>query len=122
MTRPSVYHSQGYTCAESLIKSYNEEHNTDIPMSIGSGMGVGMTVGSICGAVNAAVVIIGYLKGRDNHLDQNEARQYSRSLMKSVRDRYNTEICANLKKNKVGCDEIINFTYDSLNEILEIQN
>ena len=59
MTRPSIYHSQGYTCAEALIKSYNEEHNTDIPISIGSGMGVGMNVGSVCGAVNAAVVIIG---------------------------------------------------------------
>ena len=27
MTEPSVYHSQGYNCAEALIKSYNEEHN-----------------------------------------------------------------------------------------------
>ncbi|MGO0807326.1 hypothetical protein ACTPEF_26065, partial [Clostridioides difficile] len=40
MTRPSIYHSQGYTCAEALIKSYNEEHNTDIPISIGSGMAI----------------------------------------------------------------------------------
>lgn len=118
MTRPAVYHSQGYTCAESLIKSYNEEHNTDIPISIGSGMGVGMTVGSVCGAVNAAVVIIGYLKGRKGNLEQNEARKYSKTLMKSVRDRYNTEICTDLKRNKVGCDDIINFTYDALNEIL----
>ena len=23
MTKPAIYHSQGYTCAESLIKSYN---------------------------------------------------------------------------------------------------
>ncbi|OJT76063.1 C-GCAxxG-C-C family (seleno)protein, partial [Clostridioides difficile] len=71
MTRPSIYHSQGYTCAEALIKSYNEEHNTDIPISIGSGMGVGMNVGSVCGAVNAAVVIIGYLNGRNSNLDEN---------------------------------------------------
>lgn len=38
MTKPSVYHSQGYNCAEALIKSYNEEHNTDIPVSLGSAM------------------------------------------------------------------------------------
>ena len=119
MTRPSVYHIQGYTCAESLIKSYNEEHNTDIPVSIGSGMGVGMTVGSICGAVNAAVVVIGYLKGRDNKLDQNDARKYSKALMTKVRERYNTEICSQLKRNKVGCGEIIDFSYDALNEILD---
>ena len=30
MTEPSVYHSQGYNCAEALIKSYNEEHTTQI--------------------------------------------------------------------------------------------
>ena len=54
MTKPSVYYSQGYTCAEALIKSYNDEHNTDIPIALGSGMRVGMIVGSLCGAVNAA--------------------------------------------------------------------
>ena len=54
MTKPSVYYSQGYTCAEALIKSYNDEHNTDIPIALGSGMGVGMKVGSLCWAVNAA--------------------------------------------------------------------
>lgn len=118
MTKPSEYHKQGYTCAEALIKSYNEEHNSDIPVSIGSGMGVGMTVGSVCGAVNAGVVIIGYLKERNDKLDQNEARKYSRELMNKVREKYNTEICADLKRSRVGCDEIINFTYDALNEIL----
>lgn len=119
MTKPSVYHSQGYTCAESIIKSYNEEHNTDIPISIGSGMGVGMTVGSICGAVNASVVVIGYLKGRDDKLDQNEARKYSKELMTKVKEKYNTEICKELKQNKISCSEIIDFSYDALNEVLE---
>lgn len=118
MMRPSEYHSQGYTCAEALIKSYNEEHKTNIPVALGSGMGVGNTVGSICGAVNAAIVVIGYLKGRDNKLEQNEARKYSKELMTMVRDKYNSEICIDLKKNKISCGEIINFTYDALNEIL----
>lgn len=57
MTKPSIYHSQGYTCAESIIKSYNEEHNT--------------------------------------------------------------EICKELKQNKISCSEIIDFSYDALNEVLE---
>ena len=118
MTKPSVYHSQGYNCAEALIKSYNEEHNENIPISIGSGMGTGMTVGSVCGAVNAAVVIIGFLKGRGNELEENQARQYSRALMSKVREKYNTEICVDLKRNKVGCEEIVNFTYEALNEVL----
>lgn len=119
MTRPSIYHSEGYTCAEALIKSYNEEHKTNIPISLGSGLGVGMTVGSVCGAVNAAAIIIGFIKGRNDKLEQNEARKYTKELMNKVREKYNSEICLNLKRNKVGCDEIINFTYDALNELLE---
>lgn len=118
MIRPSEYHSQGYTCAEALIKAYNEEHDTDIPVALGSGMGVGMTVGSVCGAVNAGVLVIGFIKGRENNTEANIAREYSNKLMKKVREKYNSEICVDLKKNKVGCDEIINFTYDAINELL----
>lgn len=119
MTKPSVYHKEGYNCAEALIKSYNEEHNTDIPVALGSGMGVGMTVGSICGAVNAAAMVVGYIKGRESNSETNQARNYSRELMNRVREKYNTEICSALKQNKVSCAEIIDFSYDALNEILD---
>ena len=118
MTRPSVYHSQGYTCAEAIIKSYNEDNDTNKPVSLGSGMGTGITVGSLCGAVNASVLIIGYIKGRDNKLEENEARKYSKELMTRVREKYNSEICLDLKRSRVGCDEIINFSYDALTELL----
>ena len=119
MGKPSAYHSQGYNCAEAMIKSYNEEHNTNISISLGSGMGNGLTIGSLCGAVNAAIMIIGYVKGRDDKSKENEARKYSRELMTRVREKYSSEICLDLKKNKVGCGEIINFTYDELKEILK---
>ena len=119
MTKPSVYHSQGYTCAEAIIKSYNEEHKTDIPVSLGSGMGVGLTVGSICGAVNAAAMVLGYIKGRHDNSQPNEARKYSKELMIKVREKYDSELCSHLKKNKISCGEIIDFSYDALNELLE---
>ena len=120
MTKPSVYHNEGYNCAESIIKSYNEEHNTDIPVALGSGMGTGITVGSLCGAVNAAVLVLGYLKGREDNSKSIDARAYSRELMKKVREKYDSEICLDLKKNKISCSEIIDFTYDALNEIVAL--
>ena len=119
MTKPSVYHRQGYTCAEALIKSYNEEHNTDIPIALGSGMGTGMTVGSLYGAVNAAAMIVGYIKGRENSGEANEARGYARELMKRVREKFNSEICIDLKRDKVSCDEIIDFSYEALKDVLD---
>lgn len=118
MQKPSIYHKQGFNCAESLIKAYNEEHNTDIPVALGSGLGTGVMVGSICGAVNAAVLIIGYLKGRSDSSEANEARTYSKQLMLKIREKYNTDLCLVLKQNKVSCPEIIDFTYEQLNEIL----
>ena len=118
MIKPSIYHSQGYNCAESIIKSYNEEFNTNIPVSLGSGLGSGATVGSLCGAVNAAVLVVGYIKGREDSSAPNEARKYSKEIMKKVKDRYNSELCATLKKNKVSCGEIIDFSYNALKEVL----
>ena len=119
MTKPSVYHNQGYNCAEALIKSYNEEFNTNIPVALGSGMGTGVAVGSLCGAVNAAVLVTGFIKGREDSSSTNEARKYSKEIMRRVRAQYNTEICANLKKNKVSCSEIIDFSYNALKEVLK---
>lgn len=119
MTKPSKYHKQGYNCAEAIIKSYNEEHNTDIPIALGSGMGVGLSVGSICGAVNAASMIIGYLKGRNDASELNEARKYTKDLMNNVRAEYNTEICSILKKDKVDCGNIIDFAYERVSIILK---
>lgn len=38
----SKYHEKGFNCAESVIKAYNEEFNTDIPVCLGSGLGSGV--------------------------------------------------------------------------------
>lgn len=118
MTKASEYHKQGFTCGEAIIKSYNEEHNTSIPISLGSSMGTGYTVGSLCGAVGAAAVIIGALKGRESNDQANDARKYTKELMMNIKERYGTELCRDLKKNGVSCAEIIDYTYETLNKIL----
>lgn len=118
MTKASEYHKQGFTCGEAMIKDYNEEHNTNIPVSLGSGMGTGFTVGSVCGAVGAATVIIGSLKGRENNDEVNNARKYTKELMMDIKQKYGTEICKDLKKNGVSCAEIIDYTYEVLNKLI----
>ncbi|KZL91389.1 C-GCAxxG-C-C family (seleno)protein [Clostridium magnum] len=118
MIKASEYHKQGFTCGEAIIKTYNEEHNTNIPIGLGSSMGAGYTVGSLCGAVGAAAVIIGSLKGRESSEETNEARKYAKELMINIKEKYGTEVCRDLKKNGVSCAEIIDYTYDILNKIL----
>ena len=41
----SDYFMEGLNCAESVIKAYNEEFGTDIPIRIASGLGGGCAVG-----------------------------------------------------------------------------
>lgn len=117
MSKPSEYHKQGFTCGEAMIKAYNEENNTNIPISLGSGMGTGFTVGSVCGALGAATVIIGSLKGRESNSGPNDARKYTKELMMVVKEKYSTEICKDLKNNGISCAEIIEYTYENLNNM-----
>lgn len=39
--------------------------------------------------------------------------------MKIIREKYNSELCLDLKKSKVSCSEIEDFTYDALNILLQ---
>ncbi|MDR0879198.1 MAG: C-GCAxxG-C-C family protein [Clostridioides sp.] len=117
--KASKFHGQGLNCAECVIKAYNEEHGTDIPVAIGSGLGGGNAVGSLCGAVNAANIIIGYLKGRENGLEANIAKPCVKKAMDSIDERYGTAICLELKEDKNSCDEIIDFAYDNLKNVMD---
>ncbi|AKN31560.1 oxidoreductase [Clostridium carboxidivorans P7] len=118
MTKASEYHKQGFTCGEAMIKKYNEEHNTNIPVSLGSSMGIGYTIGSLCGAVGGAATVIGFLKGRESNHEVNEARKYTKELMINIKEKYGTELCRDLKKSGISCAEIIDYTYETLNKIL----
>ena len=103
----SKYHEKGFNCAESVIKAYNEEFNTDIPVCLGSGLGSGCGVASLCGAVNASNIIIGYVKGRNHEDESTKAKVYAKDLTTT------------LKKDLVACREIMDFAYDSLKETLK---
>ncbi|MGL5000572.1 MAG: C-GCAxxG-C-C family (seleno)protein [Cetobacterium sp.] len=105
-------------CAESVIDAFNKNNGTTIPVALGSGMGRGATVGSLCGAVNAAVLVIGFLKGRESYSEENNARPLSNQLLKEIKERFDSEICIDLKKSGVSCKEIVAFTYDKLEEII----
>lgn len=118
MNKKVNYTKGQLNCAESIIDSFNKNNNTDIPVALGSGMGTGVTIGSLCGAINAAVLVIGYLKGRETYLEENQARALANQLLKEIKNKYNSELCIDLKKSNISCNEIVEFTYDKLEEIL----
>lgn len=111
MSKAVKYHGQGYNCAESIIKAFNDEAEANIPVSIASPFGSGMTVGSTCGAITGAIMAVGAVSGREEANEQNESRQYARGLMRQIKEKYGTYECIELKKKGVSCDEIIAYSY-----------
>lgn len=112
------FHKEGYNCSESIIKAINEENNLDIPVSIATPFGGGMSVGTTCGAITGAMMVLGATKGREDAKDPNEARKYGRLLMNKIKEEYGTFDCIELKRKGVSCDEIIEYAYDALKEIM----
>lgn len=117
MAKASDYHKEGFNCAEAIIKAIAERKEIDIPVSLGSGLGSGMTVGSICGAVSGAAIAIGFIKGRNDIDEPNEARRYVRDFMNKIADKYGSYDCVQLKRKGVSCEEIIDFADEYLDEI-----
>lgn len=114
--KATEYHAQGWNCAEAVIQGYNDEHGTDFPVALGSGFGAGAFSGSLCGAVAAAAMVLSLQHGRSRLDAENGARSRVQNLVKAVREKYGSELCRDLKKDRVACTEIVAFAAAKLEE------
>ena len=116
MERVLELHKEGYNCAESIIKAFNEDTNLDIPVSMASPFGGGMAVGGTCGAITGTLMAVGALKGRNTSEEKNNSRTITKEVITKVKEEYGTIECIELKKKGVTCEAIIKFTYDILSD------
>ena len=115
----SDYFMEGLNCAESVIQAYNDEFGTEIPIRVASGLGGGCAVGSLCGAVNGACICASFAKGRDKVGEENVAKSFTKKIMDATLEKYGSTDCKALKKDRVGCKEIVDFSYEALKEALK---
>jgi C_GCAxxG_C_C family probable redox protein len=119
MDKVLEFHKEGYNCAESIIKAFNEDTGLDIPVSIASPFGGGMAVGGTCGAITGTLMAVGALKGRNTSEEKNNSRTITKEVITKVKEEYGTIECIELKKKGVTCEAIIEFTYDILSKYTE---
>ncbi|OVE69480.1 oxidoreductase [Clostridium diolis] len=116
MKKVIEFHKEGYNCAESILKAFNEDTGSEIPIAIASPFGGGMTIGSTCGAITGTLMAIGALKGRNSSEEKNNSRVLTREIINKVKEKYGTLECIELKKKGITCDEIIEYAYNILDE------
>ncbi|WP_194192371.1 C-GCAxxG-C-C family (seleno)protein [Clostridium chrysemydis] len=119
MSKVSKYNDEGYNCAESIIKGINEDKGLNIPISIGTPFGTGMSTGNTCGAVVGAMIALGAVKGREDSAEANNTRLDSKELINEVIEKYGSIKCIELKKNGVLCNDIIDFSYEKIKELIK---
>jgi C_GCAxxG_C_C family probable redox protein len=86
---------EGFNCAESIVKAFNELCNTSmnpeiVRMATGFGGGLGHA-GCMCGALAGSAMILGILRGRTS---VTESREPAYELTKEFHDRFDLKFGA----------------------------
>lgn len=124
------YFRSGLNCAECVLRTFLDMHDTDFPESIirmasGFGGGMGHTKNT-CGAITGAVLALGTIKGRDpfekeevsDRIKQIQGEVYPAfgGMVNEMKEQYGTLICSELsnpfgdfagKARKKNCMEMI---------------
>ena len=101
--RATRYLSEGYTCAESVLRAVSDEYGIEmdhphVAMGVGGGMGF---MGEVCGAMTGAIMAIGLVKGPAANPQE---MQQTMPLIQELRRRFETEMKSIKCRDLTGMD------------------
>ena len=103
-------HKPGTNCAQCILCASQKFTGLDEEtlMKLGSNFGGGMRSGEVCGCITGALMALG-LSGKEN-------------VAKAFIDKFKEDKghcrCRTLKRNKIPCNELIEYAADRLEEVL----
>lgn len=121
------YVNQGYSCAESVLKSASEDGLCPKELlSCATAFSGGMASGCVCGAVAAAQIVNGYNFGRENSKGNEVlARQNAAKIVEEFKKR-NKVVCCRVLSNglegaerKAHCSKFVSDACEILEELLK---
>lgn len=112
------FHQQGCNCAQSVLAVSGKYTGLDreTALSVAAGFGGGVRSGEICGAISGAVMAIGLIEQ-----DKRKVAGLARGCVESFRQNFGCVRCAELKQNRVSCDELIAFGAQYVEELMKDQ-
>lgn len=126
--RAKEFYSDGYACAEAIVKAAAEEgHVPAEVVKLSSGFARGMSSGCLCGALAGAQLVIGAKFGRTSCAeDPAGCAERSKRLMDEFKGKYKMTCCRGLggklptgsPERKELCTKIVGDVADILDGIL----
>jgi C_GCAxxG_C_C family probable redox protein len=107
------YYSEGYHCAEAIIKAIEELHPSEkqLPCRVASGFcgGIGKCHQDVCGALTGGLMALGNLYGRDQGgNDISEVVFLSSELRRLFLERFGSTVCYHILENIKGMPQMQN--------------
>ncbi len=113
-TRIRQYRTDGYSCSESILRSFNDEYNLkldDTALKAASGFSGGLCTEDVCGIVTAGVMVIGVLFTEERIRKSPKTKEVTTQFVTEFKKVYKSTNCAMLKehyyKEDTGCMDLI---------------
>ncbi len=85
------YYSEGYSCSESVVLAAHKVGLIDDNLvNVATGFSGGISSGCLCGAISGAVIVIGYLHGKNK---TNKARVLSKRFIEEFKNIHKATCC-----------------------------
>lgn len=110
------FHSQGFTCAQSVLKAYSEYKRIDCSqlISAATAFGSGLNSGCVCGSLAGAEMIIGLKYSNEPAT----AKMKSKLLHDRFKERFGATCCRIIRGKENGiCAKTIEFAIESLDSL-----
>lgn len=120
------YYSEGYNCAESIIRAGNEYyglnlHESDMRMT--AAFGGGFQIGDVCGALSGAACVISckYVEVKA-HDHKEELRGITQKLVLAFQKKLGSRLCAKIKpvyhNKEVKCQNTVALSAEVLEQVI----
>lgn len=115
-SRGVYFHSQGFTCAQSVVKAYSEYVRIDCSQLVSAtiAFGSGLNSGCVCGSLAGAEMLIGLKYANEPAT----AKMKSKLFHDKFRERFGATCCRVIRGKEKGiCSKTIEFAIELLDSL-----
>lgn len=119
------YYTQGYNCAESIIRAANEYYNLGLDekaCKMTAAFGGGMQVGDVCGALTGSACVISSKYVANKAHDSADMHSVMVQMVRDFQQHFSSRVCREIKpkffNREVHCQNTVTQAADVLEQVI----